>query len=131
MRPSEGFGERIAEALALLRYRERKVSLAEIGRRVAERLELPKPIPAATVQRWGASEPDFDTVAAFAAVLGVDPGWLAFGDASSAAAPPGWEWAKPPAAGGGRSPAEVVREMEERLEGRPSQSRGPDRRSAQ
>jgi transcriptional regulator with XRE-family HTH domain len=42
-----------------------------------------------TVSHWesGASEPGTATLAALAALAGVDPGWLAFGSASSAPDP--------------------------------------------
>lgn len=46
-------------------------------------------IPAATVSRWEADRaiPDLHTISAIARVARVDPGWLAFGEKSSAPTP--------------------------------------------
>lgn len=47
-------------------------------------------VTSASIGRWGLSVPALGLIEAAARVLGVDPGWLAFGAASAAPAPPGW-----------------------------------------
>ncbi len=55
---------------------------AEVSRAMGE------PIPQPTVSRWFRDRlPDPPTMCALAAALQVDPGWLAFGDASKAPRP--------------------------------------------
>lgn len=51
-------------------------------------------VASSTVSRWEADEKkpeDLDTVLGLAKTLKVDPGWLAFGELSSAPAPPNYE----------------------------------------
>ena len=83
-------GDRIVVARMVLSADElAKVSQEALGARVAEHLNDPRPITGATVSRWetGESVPDLETLAAIGAVCRVDPGWIAFGAASSAADP--------------------------------------------
>lgn len=56
---------------------------------VSQHLGLPKPLTQGAISRWFAAdtEPDLKTIGAVAAILEVDPGWLAFGAASAAPAP--------------------------------------------
>ncbi len=57
-----------------------RISQAEIGRRMAERLPSGRS-PAAVSEWWtGKSIPDTVTMAALADILEVSPGWLAFGE---------------------------------------------------
>ncbi len=57
-----------------------RISQAEIGRRMAERLPSGRS-PAAVSEWWtGKSIPDTITMAALADILEVSPGWLAFGE---------------------------------------------------
>ena len=48
-----------------------------------------EPVSAATISRWesGESIPDLSTLLQISRLAGVDPGWLAFGQASRAPAP--------------------------------------------
>ena len=59
---------------------------ADLGRMVAARLKLEKPITQAAVSRWmnpsDPSEPDSRTIGAIADILGVDRAWLAWGGES-------------------------------------------------
>jgi transcriptional regulator with XRE-family HTH domain len=58
-----------------------RISYAEIARRMGE-IAAPAP-QVSTIQRWftGAQSPDTrQQMAALASVLGVDPGWLTYGD---------------------------------------------------
>lgn len=85
----EGFGGRFTEAYFLAAAsRKGKIGQDEVGRLVGEKLG-DEPITAATVSRWGSGkqEPDLRTIEAIADVLDCDPGWLAFGEKSSARGP--------------------------------------------
>lgn len=64
----------------------RTVSNAEFGKRVGAALGR-DPIDQSAVSRWGRTVPDVKTLEAIASVCDVDPGWLAFGDKSSAVPP--------------------------------------------
>lgn len=77
----------------LERLRHRDVTLAELGELVAQQLGRQKAFDPSVVARWikGRQDPDTrDAWLALAETLQVDPGWLAFGDASSAPAPEGF-----------------------------------------
>lgn len=64
------------------------VRRGEIAIRVAQILGLPKPLPARTVGRYfDGRVPHCRVIGALAQAMHVDPGWLAFGDASKAPAP--------------------------------------------
>lgn len=93
---NQGFAERLEYALRLKELRERRdVGQKEIGKAVGELLGR-KPLTQAAVSGWGkGSEPSFNVTTAIAVFVGVDPGWLAFGEASAAPAPEGWVPAQP------------------------------------
>lgn len=63
--------------------RSGRLTQADVGRLVAERLGREKPFPQAVVSSWMSekdpSQPDNPTVRALAEVLNVDPMWLLFG----------------------------------------------------
>ncbi|MFI5248569.1 MAG: helix-turn-helix domain-containing protein [Gemmatimonadales bacterium] len=88
--PETSLGERILiarfEASAL---RSEKLSQERLGALVSRELSKGAPVTAATVSRWesGDTVPSVTTIAAIARVCGVDPGWLAFGAASTAPSP--------------------------------------------
>lgn len=77
--------------LHLQRRMRRKVTQLEVGQAVAVMLGRGE-ITSAVVSRYftGKREMDLVEIAAYAKVLGVDPGWLAFGTDSEAPAPEGW-----------------------------------------
>lgn len=86
-----GFNLRLRQATKL-----REVSIGRdleqeaVGQLVGGALGV-APISQAAVSRWYKSaEPGLATIQALAEILNVDPGWLAFGDASGAPAPVGW-----------------------------------------
>ena len=60
----------------------RRLSLEEIGATVASLTRRADPVAPSVVRRWlrGLAEPNRTTFLALAAVFGVDPGWLAFGE---------------------------------------------------
>lgn len=84
----EGFRTRLFLAsLAKARELKRNVTHPEIAQGVAEVLGEPAKQPS-TVGRWfKGTLPDLRTTAALASYLGCDPGWLAFGEESSALGP--------------------------------------------
>lgn len=86
------FARRMQYALFLRQLKEsQRVTQEQIGVEVSKLLGLPaaEALRSASVSRWllGQSVPDAPTMQAIAAALEVDPGWLAFGQASTAAAP--------------------------------------------
>ena len=85
---SEAFSERLSWAVRHFRLVEgREVTHEEIGASVGLLVGL-EPIGPSNVSRWRhGSVPDLATIAAVATVLSVDPGWLAFGEISSAGPP--------------------------------------------
>ncbi len=92
MGPTSGFAKRLFEALILHSGRQgRMVRHTELGEAIAQAMQREQPLTGAAVGRWfrGVAMPDIPTVRAVAAVLGVDPGWLAFGDDSAAPGPQG------------------------------------------
>lgn len=86
------FRDRLLRAWALLQLREGGIlSQTWLAGEVARELGMEETMSPSTVSYWfaGVRLPgDLDTMAALARVLRVDPGWLAFGDASQAPAPP-------------------------------------------
>ncbi len=87
---STDLGNRIALARIIWRVRTQSpLNQMWMGEIVARRLGRTKPFSKMTVSHWesGASEPDTAALAAIARLAGVDPGWLAFGAASSAPDP--------------------------------------------
>jgi transcriptional regulator with XRE-family HTH domain len=84
----QGFSVRLFRAWHLLQIRKGGGATQEwLGKRVG-RLLGEAELSQSAVSRWfkGAT-PDLDTIAAIAKALEVDPGWLAFGDASLAPSP--------------------------------------------
>ena len=84
-------GERLFQAWMLFQARVGESRSQEwLASEVSKRLGL-KPrdyLNQATVSRWfRGAEPNYETLASVAKVLGCDPGWLAFGPASQAPAP--------------------------------------------
>lgn len=81
--PNAGFGARMREAKR--RYEQDRdpepVYNKDIGERVGALLRRP-PITSQAVGRWlqGQVPDDLDVIRAIAVVLGVRPGWLAFGE---------------------------------------------------
>jgi hypothetical protein len=64
----------------------RRVTQIEVGTAVGK--SLGKMMPGPTVSRhFNGRVPDIRTLSAYAEEMGVDPGWLAFGDASRAPPP--------------------------------------------
>ena len=83
------FVARLLEAfLHLSGQAGRKLGYRDLGDRVGEILGE-GPINQSKLTRWfnGETEPDLREVRAIAKACGVDPGWLAFGEASQAPAP--------------------------------------------
>ncbi|MDA1081986.1 MAG: helix-turn-helix domain-containing protein [Gemmatimonadetes bacterium] len=83
---STDLGNRIALTRIIWRVRTRSpLNQKWMGIIVARQLGRAKPFSKMTVSHWeaGSSEPDTATLATIAKLAGVDPGWLAFGAASS------------------------------------------------
>lgn len=83
MPENAGFGRRLREARKDWEKNEdRELSFEAIGIEVGRILERDRPYSQQAVSRWFAgSEPEmFSVVAALGMILGVSPGWLAFGD---------------------------------------------------
>jgi transcriptional regulator with XRE-family HTH domain len=83
-------GQRIFIAHLELSYRlGRRVTLAELGRLVAERLRRDAPFAATAVSKWeaGAQTPTPQVIEAIAELSGVDPGWISHGAKSAAPEP--------------------------------------------
>ena len=90
------FQDRFRRAYRVLEEAEggERISQAEIGRRMAQRLGMGRS-PAAVSEWWtGKSIPDTITMAALADVLGASPGWLAFGEGEMERGD-GMEWGGP------------------------------------
>jgi transcriptional regulator with XRE-family HTH domain len=111
-------GRRIFIAHLELSYRlGRRVTLAELGRLVADRLRRAAPFAATAVSKWeaGLQTPAPEVIEAVAELSGVDPGWISHGERSAAPAP---------RAGGGRESVEPVpRRARQRREGAPPRGR--------
>jgi transcriptional regulator with XRE-family HTH domain len=83
-------GRRIFIAHLELSYRlGRRVTLAELGRLVAERLRRDAPFGATAVSKWeaGVQTPAAEVIEAIAELSGVDPGWISHGAKSAAPEP--------------------------------------------
>ena len=83
-------GERIFSARLEASAEEReRIAQDRLGALVGGYLGKESAVTAATVSRWeaGLAMPSIASIAAVAAVCGVDPGWLAFGSASKAPGP--------------------------------------------
>ena len=84
-------GQRIFLSHLELSYRlGRKVTLAEFGEMVAERLGRASPFSGAAVSRWesGAQVPTPQIIEAIGMLTHTDPGWISHGDRSAAPRPP-------------------------------------------
>ena len=126
MQPTTGteFNNRVRLAH---RHREaelnRDLGQAEIGVEMGKLLGTGK-LTQATVSRYFRdTEPELAKICALATVLGVDCGWLAFGDQTKAPAP---SWFKPPTSNGGvDDPARIVEQA--RRQARVAQGTHPGR----
>jgi len=67
----------------------RRVTLAELGRLIAERLDRDAPFAATAVSKWesGLQTPGPEVIEAIAELSGVDPGWISHGAKSAAPEP--------------------------------------------
>jgi transcriptional regulator with XRE-family HTH domain len=84
-------GRRLFLAHLQLSYRlGRRVTMAEFGRLVAERLGRKGPFAATAVSKWesGLQVPAPEVIEAIAELSGVDPGWISHGEKSAAPGPP-------------------------------------------
>ena len=84
-------GRRLFLAHLQLSYRlGRRVTMAEFGRLVAERLGRKAPFAATAVSKWesGLQVPAPEVIEAIAELSGVDPGWISHGEKSAAPGPP-------------------------------------------
>lgn len=127
-----GFGRRLRAARLWLDSREpRPVGNAELGRRIGVLLgKTNKAVHESAVGRWGRTAvPDARTVAAIGQACGVDPGWLAFGDASAAPAPATWGLVATSADEDAERSAMEALEIEERERAGPANPRRPASRS--
>lgn len=102
---SEDFHGRLFEAWSLWQGRhKRKLTQPALAEMLAQLSR--EPVSQSTVSDWfrARRKPDLESVEWLAILLGVDPGWLAFGDASNASAPgvPAAELAEPVPRGKGR-----------------------------
>jgi transcriptional regulator with XRE-family HTH domain len=83
-------GRRVFLAHLQLSYRlGRRITLAEFGRLIAERLRRESPFAATAVSRWeaGLQIPAPEVIEAIAELSGVDPGWISHGEKSAAPGP--------------------------------------------
>ena len=83
-------GRRVFLAHLQLSYRlGRRVTMAEFGRLVAERLGRNAPFAATAVSKWesGLQGPAPEVIEAIAELSGVDPGWISHGEKSAAPGP--------------------------------------------
>ena len=88
MAANPGFGQRAREARRLWTVRhDEELTYARIGEMVAERTGRGDPYSHQAVRKWFVlgQEPEYQAAAALAEVLGVDPGWLAFGTGEAGA----------------------------------------------
>jgi transcriptional regulator with XRE-family HTH domain len=100
-------GRRVFLAHLQLSYRlGRRITLAEFGRLIAERLGRETPFAATAVSRWeaGLQFPAPEVIEAIAELSGVDPGWISHGE-KSAAPGPELQPTKPPSEEPERSPS--------------------------
>jgi transcriptional regulator with XRE-family HTH domain len=83
-------GRRVFLAHLQLSYRlGRRITLAEFGRLIAERLGRETPFAATAVSKWeaGLQVPAPEVIEAIAELTGVDPGWISHGEKSAAPRP--------------------------------------------
>jgi transcriptional regulator with XRE-family HTH domain len=83
-------GRRVFLAHLQLSYRlGRRITLAEFGRFIADRLAREAPFAATAVSKWeaGLQVPSLDVIEAIAELSGVDPGWISHGEKSAAPRP--------------------------------------------
>jgi len=83
-------GRRVFLAHLQLSYRlGRRITLAEFGRLIAERLGRETPFAATAVSKWeaGLQLPAPEVIEAIAELSGVDPGWISHGEKSAAPRP--------------------------------------------
>jgi transcriptional regulator with XRE-family HTH domain len=83
-------GRRVFLAHLQLSYRlGRRITLAEFGRLIAERLGRETPFAATAVSKWeaGLQVPAPEVIEAIAELSGVDPGWISHGEKSAAPRP--------------------------------------------
>jgi len=116
-------GQRIFIAHLELSYRlGRRVTLAELGRLVAERLRRDAPFAATAVSKWeaGVQTPGAEVIEAIAELSGVDPGWISHGAKSEAPAP---------RAGSRRESVELLPRQVRQVQ-RPAEPRGRQQRQA-
>lgn len=88
---TDTLGRRIFLSHLELSYRlGRKVTLAEFGEMIAERLGRDAPFSGAAVSRWesGAQMPTPQIIEAIGTLTHTDPGWISHGDRSAAPRPP-------------------------------------------
>lgn len=84
------FGQRMFRAFTLLRLRRGgDLSQTWLAEELARVMGKPEPFSQGAISRYmhGQIPGELDTILGLAKVLGVDPGWLAFGDESEAPAP--------------------------------------------
>ena len=87
---TDTLGRRIFLSHLELSYRlGRKVTLAEFGELIAERLGRDAPFTGAAVSRWesGIQVPTPQIIEAIGALTHTDPGWISHGDRSAAPRP--------------------------------------------
>lgn len=87
---SDTIGQRIFLSHLGLSYRlGRKVTLADFGEMIAQRMGRDAPFTAAAVSRWEAGEqiPTVAVIEAIAALTHTDPGWISHGKRSAAPRP--------------------------------------------
>ena len=84
-----GFAQRLFRAWYLFQLKKGGSATQEwLGKQVGKMLPPKEPLSQSAVSRWmKGARPELETIAAIAAVLQVDPGWLAFGGLSAAPAP--------------------------------------------
>jgi transcriptional regulator with XRE-family HTH domain len=83
-------GRRLFLAHLQLSYQlGRRITLAEFGRLIAERLGRETPFAATAVSKWeaGLQVPAPEVIEAIAELSGVDPGWISHGEKSAAPRP--------------------------------------------
>lgn len=86
---NNGMRDRLFRAWYLFQAREGEPrSQGWLAQEVSSLLRLEEPLTQGSVSRWfKGAEPNLKTIVAIAQVLGVDPGWLAFGEISAAPPP--------------------------------------------
>lgn len=123
-------GRRVFLAHLQLSYRlGRRVTLAELGRLIAERIGRETPFAATAVSKWeaGLQLPAPEVIEAIAELSGVDPGWISHGE-KSAAPKPELQPTNVPSEEPEQSPSGASDELaKERAEPQPVKSKRRDR----